>query len=97
MNIDWQAIDTVLLDMDGTLLDLHFDNTFWLKHLPYRYAQIFNMPEEQAAQLLYKKFEDKKGTLEWYCTDYWAKELNVNIVALKQEVKHNERLGLTLF
>src|SRR5688572_6670841 len=34
--IDWNAVDTVLLDMDGTLLDLHFDNYFWLTHLPKR-------------------------------------------------------------
>ena len=26
--IDWTHIDTVLLDMDGTLLDLSFDNWF---------------------------------------------------------------------
>jgi hypothetical protein len=26
--VDWSAIDTVL-DMDGTLLDLRFDNWFW--------------------------------------------------------------------
>ena len=31
---DWQEIDTVLLDMDGTLLDLHYDNYFWLTHIP---------------------------------------------------------------
>ena len=30
-DIDWQSIDDVLLDMDGTLLDLHYDATFWLK------------------------------------------------------------------
>ena len=38
--LDWQDIHTVLLDMDGTLLDLHFDNHFWLEHLPKRYAAI---------------------------------------------------------
>ncbi|MGB5279222.1 MAG: haloacid dehalogenase, partial [Gammaproteobacteria bacterium] len=27
---DLTDIDTVLLDLDGTLLDLHFDNHFWL-------------------------------------------------------------------
>ncbi|MEC7663678.1 MAG: haloacid dehalogenase, partial [Pseudomonadota bacterium] len=26
MALDWQNIDTVLLDVDGTLLDLHYDN-----------------------------------------------------------------------
>ena len=37
--LDWSRIDTVLLDMDGTLLDLNFDNYFWQKHLPLRYAE----------------------------------------------------------
>jgi putative hydrolase of the HAD superfamily len=27
--VDWNGIDTVLVDMDGTLLDLNFDNLFW--------------------------------------------------------------------
>ncbi|MEC8348362.1 MAG: haloacid dehalogenase, partial [Pseudomonadota bacterium] len=29
MALDWQNIDTVLLDVDGTLLDLHYDNFVW--------------------------------------------------------------------
>ena len=36
--IDWDRIDTVLLDMDGTLLDLHYDNTLWNELLPARYS-----------------------------------------------------------
>ena len=32
--LDWTSIDTVLLDMDGTLLDLRFDNWFWQEHVP---------------------------------------------------------------
>ena len=32
--IDWTRIDTILLDMDGTLLDLGFDNFFWREHVP---------------------------------------------------------------
>ncbi|HNG60363.1 MAG TPA: haloacid dehalogenase, partial [Cellvibrionaceae bacterium] len=36
--IPWQAIDTLLLDMDGTLLDLHYDNYFWLEYLPRAFA-----------------------------------------------------------
>ena len=39
ISLDWDAIHTVFLDMDGTLLDLHFDNHFWLEHLPVRLAQ----------------------------------------------------------
>ena len=37
--INWPQIDTVFLDMDGTLLDLHFDNHFWREHMPRRYAE----------------------------------------------------------
>ena len=37
--IDWNQIDTVLLDMDGIDLDLRFDNHFWLEYVPQRYAE----------------------------------------------------------
>lgn len=84
--VDWQQIDTVLLDMDGTLLDLHFDNHFWLEHLPKRYAELRAMPEDLAREQLYRQFAAQRGTLQWYCLDYWSDTLDVDIVALKQEV-----------
>ena len=31
---DWSRIDHVLLDLDGTLLDLDFDNHFWQTLVP---------------------------------------------------------------
>ncbi len=37
--IVWDEINTVLMDMDGTLLDLYFDNHFWQELIPLRYAQ----------------------------------------------------------
>ena len=46
--IDWQQIDTVFLDMDGTLLDLNFDNHFWLKHVPLRYSERYQLPLAEA-------------------------------------------------
>ncbi|NLD01354.1 MAG: haloacid dehalogenase, partial [Gammaproteobacteria bacterium] len=46
--LPWAHIDTVLLDMDGTLLDLHFDNFFWLKYLPQCYAEKNNLSLAQA-------------------------------------------------
>ena len=37
--LPWPEIHTVLLDMDGTLLDLRFDNHFWRELVPERYAE----------------------------------------------------------
>ncbi|MBQ0758137.1 MAG: putative hydrolase of the HAD superfamily [Zhongshania sp.] len=86
--IDWQAIDTVLLDMDGTLLDLHYDNFFWTQHLPLRYAEIHGGDLNQVTEQLMNRIMAEKGSLNWYCLDYWSDQLKVDIVALKREVAH---------
>lgn len=86
--IDWKRIDTVFLDMDGTLLDLHFDNHFWLEHVPRRYAQLKGITLEQSRQELLSRYKDIEGTLEWYCVDHWSRELGLDIALLKQEVDH---------
>lgn len=86
--IDWNKITTVLLDMDGTLLDLHFDNYFWLTHLPKRYAEIHQLDPDTTKKALRERFEKEYGSLNWYCTQYWAKTLDVDIVSLKHEVAH---------
>lgn len=85
--IDWQAIDTVLLDMDGTLLDLHFDSHFWLEHLPRRYGELHRLDEASQHQLR-ERIIGEQGTLNWYSLAYWSRELGVDIVALKREVQH---------
>lgn len=85
---DWSRIKTVLLDMDGTLLDLHFDNHFWLEHVPMRYAERHGMEPEQALAELMPRFRAAEGTLQWYCLDHWSRELDMDIVALKREVAH---------
>lgn len=86
--IDWQAIDTVFLDMDGTLLDLHFDTYFWVEHVPKRYAEKHNMPLEQAKDYLMSRYRSLLGTINWYCIDYWTAELGLDIALLKEEVDH---------
>lgn len=86
--LDWNQIDTVLLDMDGTLLDLHFDNHFWLEHVPQRYAQARGMDFAVARDELLARYKSREGTLEWYCVDHWSQELELDIVLLKEEVEH---------
>lgn len=86
--IEWGQIRHVFLDMDGTLLDLHFDNYFWLEHLPMRFAEQRGLDAEVARRELYGRFSAVEGRLEWYCLDYWSRELGVDIVALKREVAH---------
>jgi putative hydrolase of the HAD superfamily len=83
--LDWSAIDTVLLDMDGTLLDLRFDNWFWQELIPRRYAAAHGLAFEEAQVLLAPKFAGVKGTLQWYCIEHWARELDLDIHAHKRE------------
>lgn len=86
--LNWHSIDTVLLDMDGTLLDLHFDNYFWQEHLIERYAELHGIPLPQTQERLGRQFEEAAGSLNWYCLDFWSRELNVDILELKREVGH---------
>lgn len=85
--IDWSAIDTVLLDMDGTLLDLHFDNYFWMTHLPKRYAVEKGIAEDQAREQLMQHIKAHEGTLNWYCLEFWSDSLQMDIRKLKEEVQ----------
>jgi 5'-nucleotidase len=86
--LDWGCIDTVFLDMDGTLLDLHFDNHFWLEHVPARYAARHNLPFDSAKDQCLSRYRQVLGTLQWYSVDHWTEELGLDIALLKREVEH---------
>jgi len=86
--LPWDEIDTILLDMDGTLLDLHFDNYFWLEHLPVQYSNKHSISLEESKNRLEKYSNEVKGTLNWYCLDYWQDKLSLDIVKLKSEIDH---------
>jgi HAD superfamily hydrolase (TIGR01509 family) len=74
--------------MDGTLLDLHFDNHFWQEVIPRRYAADRGLDVVTAKQVLTPIFRRNEGTLNWYCLDFWTRELNIDIALLKQDVAH---------
>jgi putative hydrolase of the HAD superfamily len=86
-SLDWSAIRTVCLDMDGTVLDLRFDNLFWLDALPRRWGERHGVPADEAIAQLRARFDARRGTLEWYCIDHWSEELDFDIAALKRELR----------
>lgn len=90
--INWDDIDTVLLDMDGTLLDLHYDNHFWLEYLPVAYARSRGLSEEHGRVELLGKLDSMRGQLAWYSLDHWSEQLQMDIPALKREIRHMIRI-----
>ncbi|MCE1226966.1 MAG: GMP/IMP nucleotidase [Geobacteraceae bacterium] len=88
MIVDWLTIDTVLLDMDGTLLDRHFDDHFWLEHVPKRWAAKHAVSLKLAKEQLHALFRSQERTLNWTDLDYWSDRLGLDIPLLKLEVEH---------
>ena len=86
------AVESVFLDMDGTLLDLHFDNHFWLEHLPLRFGERHGMSAADSLAALTPRFRAVEGTLAWYSLDYWSRELDMDLLTLKREVDQLIRL-----
>jgi putative hydrolase of the HAD superfamily len=88
--VAWDRIDTVLVDMDGTLLDLAFDNFFWRELVPERYARLHGLSVARAQAELAPRFEARVGTLAWYCLDHWTRDLGLDLKTLKRE--HREHI-----
>lgn len=87
-NLDWRSIDDVLLDMDGTLLDLHYDATFWLTSVHSLVANLTGEPEHAIQERFYRELKKHEGTLTWYCTNYWADFFGIDLIAAKQQLAH---------
>jgi len=81
-------IKYILLDMDGTLLDKYFDDYFWCHLVPEKYAERHNITFGKAKEILFEKYRSQEGTLNWTDVDYWSKELNLDIQALKEQIRH---------
>ena len=86
--LPWSAIDTVMFDMDGTLLDLHFDNYFWLKLVPRYYSKKHGVSEAEALERIRLKYSEVHGTLDWYCVDYWQQALQLDLRSMKHSISH---------
>ena len=79
----WDVIETFFLDMDGTLLDLAYDNYFWHEHIPNLYSKKVKTTFTEAKIIFEGMYMEKKGTIEWYSINYWSDILNIN---LKSEI-----------
>jgi putative hydrolase of the HAD superfamily len=86
--IAWDDIETVILDMDGTLLDLHFDHKVWNCLLPERFALAFDCSIAEAKLEIANQLDASRGTLAWYCLDHWTERLGVDVAALEKELSH---------
>src|SRR5262245_50865019 len=85
-------IRTLLLDLDGTLLDLAFDSHFWFEVVPAAYGARRGMSAEQALrEEIQPRLRDAEGTLNWYCLDYWSRMLDLDLSAIKS--KHDGRIA----
>ena len=86
--LDWDQIDDVLLDMDGTLLDRHFDNFFFEEELPRRYAAMQGLTFEAARDRLMAMYRSVEGELAWTDLHYWTKRVGIDIVAMHKELDY---------
>lgn len=84
----WEEIDTVLLDMDGTLLDRHFDDYFWEHYIPEIYATRHRLDLKEARQLLLTTYRSVESTLQWTDLDYWSQRLGLDFARLKANIGH---------
>lgn len=86
--IPLREIDYVLLDMDGTLLDKYFDDYFWEHLLPEKYAEKKKITFGRAKEELLGRYKMHEGTLNWTDIDFWSREVDIDIPALKEQMRH---------
>jgi 5'-nucleotidase len=86
--IPLEEIKYVLLDMDGTLLDKYFDDYFWEHLLPEKYGEKKGITFGRAREELLAKYQIHEGTLNWTDIDFWSQEVDIDIPALKEQIRH---------
>lgn len=82
----------VLFDMDGTLLDLAFDDFIWNECLPERHSQTHQISLTQSHEILNQFYRSNKHTLSWYSSQYWTKRTGVDVLNLQKEFQHKIKI-----
>jgi 5'-nucleotidase len=88
MNNQTSGETTYIFDMDGTILDLHFDRYVWNHCLPSKISDKLDISFEAASVLVKNKLNPLKNTLNWYSLDYWSQQFDVDISEIETEVAH---------
>ncbi len=83
--IDWSEIDIAFLDLDGTVLDLNYDNTIWNDHLPVVYAEKRGLTIDTARAELFDEMKNIRGTIEFYSLDYWERFTGLDMDKLHRD------------
>lgn len=81
----------LMFDMDGTLLDLAFDDLIWNHELPKRHAETHQCTLEQSRATLYEFYQQHKHTLCWYSSSYWTAKVGVDVLKLQYDFKDKIR------
>ena len=92
--MDFKGLENILIDMDGVLLDTTYDNFFWQKHIPMKYAKLKSMDLDEATRITHTLFNYKKGNKDWYDIDYWSNMLGLDIEQEKLSSEMIERIKL---
>ena len=87
----FERCETLMLDMDGTILDLAFDNYIWRDLVPRRYAARHDLSLVESRHYLFELYGRVRGDLEWYCLDHWSDRLDLDIIGLHHDIQH--RIG----
>ena len=77
----------IMFDMDGTLLDLAFDDLIWNHKLPERHAETHQCTLEQSQNILKAFYQQHNHTLCWYSSKYWTEKVGVHVLPLQYEHK----------
>jgi phosphoglycolate phosphatase-like HAD superfamily hydrolase len=83
--------ETLMLDMDGTVLDLAYDNYVWKELVPEHYAKVTGIDIDDARTRLFAKYHEIQGDIRWYCLDHWSERLGLDVLELHRGV--NQRIG----
>ncbi|MFA4819667.1 MAG: HAD-IA family hydrolase [Candidatus Aenigmatarchaeota archaeon] len=86
--IDWANIDTVLLDMDGTLIDQHYEDYFWETLAPKAYAKKNKITLKKSREILFSKYHERMGHPEWGDVNFWSKELGLDLWKIRDKAKY---------